>query len=86
LVRTDIGYKHSTPLHGALHRLVCLFAAAPEVAASAVAKVACDVGLAAVSGRCFARGAIVETSPASRDAELAARLWRLSAERTGCAG
>ena len=60
-----------------------LFAISEEEGAVTSHYLASDEAVAAVSGRYFVKCRPVESSPASRDREAQARLWRLSEEMTG---
>ena len=60
-----------------------LFAISEEKGAATSCYLAADEAVAGVSGRYFVKCRPVESSPASRDREAQARLWRLSEEMTG---
>ena len=60
-----------------------LFAISEEKGAATSHYLAADDAVAGVSGRYFVRCRPVASSPASRDREAQARLWRLSEEMTG---
>ena len=60
-----------------------LFAISEEKGAATSHYLAADEAVAGVSGRYFVKCRDVESSPASRDHEAQARLWRLSEEMTG---
>ena len=60
-----------------------LFAISEEKGAATSCYLAADEAVAGVSGRYFVKCRAVESSPASRDREAQARLWRLSEEMTG---
>ena len=60
-----------------------LFAISEEKGAATSCYLAVDEAVAGVSGRYFVKCRPVESSPASRDREAQARLWRLSEEMTG---
>ncbi len=65
--------------------LVRLTAGKPEKGAAAIAHLATDANLENVSGKYFRVGKEAQSSPASYDAEIAKRLWDLSAKLTGVA-
>ena len=78
-------FGHNNP---GLPRLVAvatqrLFAISEEKGAATSHFLAVDDAVAGVSGRYFVRCRPVESSPASRDREAQARLWRMSEETTG---
>ena len=60
-----------------------LFAISEEKGAATSHYLAADGAVAGVSGRYFVKCRPVASSPASRDREAQARLWRLSEEMTG---
>ena len=60
-----------------------LFAISEEKGAATSHYLAADEAVAGVSGRYFVKCRAVESSPASRDREAQARLWRMSEEMTG---
>src|SRR5262249_28032744 len=59
------------------------FALSPEAGALTSIYLATSPGVEGVTGQYFIKQEPVESSPASRDADAAGRLWNLSAEMTG---
>jgi NAD(P)-dependent dehydrogenase (short-subunit alcohol dehydrogenase family) len=66
-----------------MRRWAGLFAISPEEGAKTSVYLASSPEVEGVSGRYFVKQRPVDSSPASRDAEAARRLWRLSEELTG---
>ena len=83
LVRTRIGSKHTTRVHGLLHSLMCLFAVDAAQGARTPIFLATAPELDGVTGAYFADLRPASSSPASHDPEIARRLWDVSAELTG---
>src|SRR5262249_54859468 len=85
LVRTRIGNKHTTPLHGLLHTLMCVLGVAAATGARTPVYVAAAPELEAITGKYFVNARAVPSSAASYDRDAARRLWDVSAALTGVA-
>ncbi len=83
LVRTRIGNKHTLVHHSLLHSLSCLLGRSAAKGARTSIYLASSPEVEGVTGRYFAGERAAESSAASRDRTLGARLWRVSAELTG---
>ena len=81
-VRTGI-LRDGGVLGWLLRRAADVVALSPEEGAKTSVYLASSPDVAAVSGRYFVKERPVESSPQSRDASAALRLWRLSEEMTG---
>jgi NAD(P)-dependent dehydrogenase (short-subunit alcohol dehydrogenase family) len=68
---------------GPFPRLTKLLFQSPEKAAVALVHLASSPDLAGVTGKLFLRGKAIKTKPVTRDVEVAAWLWRISAELVG---
>ena len=83
LVRTRIGNKHTTRLHSLLHSLLCLLGVDAAAGARTSIFLASAPEVDGVTGAYFVDTRPAPSSPACHDAELARRLWRISAQLTG---
>jgi len=81
-VRTTI-FREGGVLGWLLRRAADVIALSPEEGAKTSVYLASSPDVAAVTGRYFVKETPVESSPQSRDASAALRLWRLSEEMTG---
>lgn len=83
LVKTDIGVKHTSPFHGLMWRLRRLGGLTPEKAAETAVYLATHPDAAGKSGLYWDRGRPKPSSARSRNADDAARLWKVSEQLCG---
>ncbi len=83
LVRTRIGNKHATRLHSLLHSVMCVLGVDPRDGARTAIYLASAPGLETVTGQYFVNARPARSSRLSHDAQIAQRLWTVSAELTG---
>ncbi len=81
-VRTTI-FRQGGLVGWLLRRAADVLAVSPEEGAKTSVYLASSPDVASVTGRYFVKERPVESSPQSRDASAALRLWRLSDEMTG---
>ncbi len=80
--RTRFG-DNMTGLAGLFPRLVKKLFPSPEKGARTLIYLASSPDVEGISGRFFLRLRAIPTKPVASDVEIAARLWRISAERVG---
>ncbi|HET7659590.1 MAG TPA: SDR family oxidoreductase [Oryzihumus sp.] len=86
VVRTGFGQEDSSTLFRVMLPVVRPFMLSPERGAQTSVYLASSPEVEGVSGRYFVRNRARRSSPASYDAEVARRLWAVSAELTGLDG
>lgn len=83
LVKTDIGVKHTNPFHSFMWKLRRLGGVTPEQAAETAIYLATDPEAGAQSGLYWDKRKPKPSSQRSRNAEDAARLWKISEQLCG---
>jgi len=83
LVKTDIGVKHTNPFHSFMWKLRRLGGVTPDEAATTAIYLATDPGVAKQSGLYWDKCKPKPSSKRSRNAEDAARLWKISEQLCG---
>jgi hypothetical protein len=81
-VKTDLGSGQGG-MFGFLLRLARPFFSTPEVGADTLVWLASSPEVAGVTGAYYVKRKVAKSSAQSHDKELAARLWKVSAELTG---
>ena len=82
VVRTRI-WQAAGGVLGFVGRLAQIFMISAKKSGTYVARLAADPALAGVSGRYYSCGKEAESSPASHDPQMAARLWEVSERMAG---
>ena len=83
LVKTDIGVKHTNPFHSFMWKLRRLGGVTPEQAAETAIYLATDAEAGKKSGLYWDKSKPKPSSQRSRNAEDAARLWKISEQLCG---